>query len=142
MIKILRATQKDSLVDEWHKVDVSHYGKPIQWNDKKFRFKAVEEGKLIGTVDGKHASGVVYIDSLITAEDARGKGAGTMLVNKVEEFGRKLGAHRIWLITGKTWSENSFYQKIGFKKIAELPDFHFHTDFVIYTREIKLRNSK
>jgi GNAT superfamily N-acetyltransferase len=136
MITLTKATSKDSLLDEWHKVDVPHYGRAIQWNEKKFRFKAVEDGKLIGTVDGKHVSGVVYIDSLITVESARGRGVGKLLVDKVEEVGRKLNAHRIWLITGKTWKENGFYQKIGFKKIANLPDFHFHTDFVIYTREI------
>lgn len=137
MITITRATSKDSLLDEWHKVDVPHYGRAIQWNEKKFRFKAVEDGKLIGTVDGKHASGVVYIDSLITVESVRGRGVGKLLVDKVVEFGRKLKAHRIWLITGKSWKENGFYQKIGFEKTADLPDFHFHTDFVIYTREIK-----
>jgi ribosomal protein S18 acetylase RimI-like enzyme len=136
MVTIARATQKDSLLDEWHKVDVPHYGKPIQWNEKKFRFKAVEDGTLIGTVDGKHASGVVYIDSLITIERVRGRGVGRMLVDKVEEFGRRLGAHRIWLITGKDWSENIFYKKIGFEIIGNLPDFHFHKDFVIYTKVI------
>ncbi|MFZ1720888.1 MAG: GNAT family N-acetyltransferase [Microgenomates group bacterium] len=136
MITISKATNKDSLIEEWHKVDVAHYGKPIEWNEKKFQFKAVEDGKLIGTIDGKLASGVVYIDSLITAESSRGKGVGKMLVEKVAEFGRKLKAHRIWLITGKTWKENEFYQKLGFKKIADLPDFHFHTDFVVYTRDI------
>lgn len=137
MIKILKASQKDSLSDEWHKVDVPHYGKPIEWNEKSFRFKAVENGKLVGTIDGKHESGVIYIAALITAESSRGKGIGTMLIKKAEEFGKKLGAHRTWLITGKTWSENSFYKKLGFEKIAYLPDFHFHTDFVVYTREIK-----
>ena len=136
MIKILKATKKDSLLDEWHKVDVPHYGNHIEWNEKPFRFKAVKDGKLVGTVDGKHESGVVYIASLITAESERGQGIGTMLIKKAEEFGKKFNAHRTWLITGKDWKENAFYQRLGFKKIGELPDFHFHKDFVIYTREI------
>ncbi len=137
MIKIAKATSRDSLLNEWHRVDVPHYGKRIEWNEKKFRFKALEDGKLVGTIDGKHGSGVVYIDSIITTENARGKGVGTMLIKKAEEFGKKFGAHRTWLITGKEWAENAFYKKLGFELIGNLLDFHFHTDFVIYTRLIK-----
>ena len=137
MIKISKAAKKDALIEEWHIVDNAHYGKRIEWNEKKFRFKAVENGKLIGTIDGKHESGVVYIGTLIVVEKARGRGVGTMLIKKAEEFGKKFGAHRIWLITGNDWLENIFYKKLGFKLIGNLPDFHFHKDFVIYTRQIK-----
>lgn len=137
MIKISKATSKEALIEEWHRVDVPHYGKSIEWYEKKFRFKAEENGKLVGTIEGKHGSGVIYIDSLITAESARGKGIGTLLIKKAEEFGRKFGAHRTWLITGKDWAENIFYKKLGFELIGTLPDFHFHKDFVVYTRLIK-----
>lgn len=137
MIKISKATSKDSLLHEWYRVNVPHYGKSIEWNEKKFRFKAVNDGKLVGTIDGKYESGVIYIGSLITAESDRGKGIGTLLIKKAEEFGRKLGAHRTWLITGKDWAENAFYKKLGFEQIGNLPDFHFHKDFVVYTRLIK-----
>lgn len=136
MITISKATNNDRLTDEWHNVDIDHYGKHVEWNDQKFRFKAVINGTLVGTIDGKYASGVVYIDSLITAQHVRGQGVGRMLVETVAAWGKKLGAHKMWLITGKSWKENGFYQKIGFIKIAELPDFHFHTDFVIYTKLI------
>ena len=91
----------------------------------------------MGTIDGKHESGVIYIASLITVENERGRGIGSMLIKRAEGFGNKLGAHRTWLITGKDWKENKFYKKLGFKKIGDLPDFHFHKDFVIYTREIR-----
>ncbi|MBI4974056.1 GNAT family N-acetyltransferase [Candidatus Roizmanbacteria bacterium] len=137
MIKISKATSKEALIEEWHRVDVPHYGKRIDWKEKEFRLKAVERRKIVGTVEGKHGSGVIYIDSLITVERARGKGIGTMLIKKAEEFGKKLGAHRTWLITGKDWSENIFYKKLGFVLVGTLPDFHFHKDFVVYTREIK-----
>lgn len=121
---------------EWHKVDQSHYGHRVEWNEKKFKFKAVEKNKIVGLISGKHESGVLYINTIITKESERGKGIGTKLIKRAIDFGKKCGAHRVWLITGKDWSENAFYKKIGFKKIATLPDFHFHKDFVIYIKDI------
>lgn len=89
MVKISKATDKENLNSEWHLLDKLHYGKNIEWNEKHFRFKAVENGKLVGTIDGKHESGIVYIGTVITAESARGRGVGTMLIKKAEEFGEK-----------------------------------------------------
>lgn len=137
MIEISKATKKDSLFKEWRLMDIPHYGKKIDFFEKKFRFKAVEDGVLIGTIDGKYELGVVYIGTLITAEKERGRGVGTMLVKKAEEFGKKYGAHKTWLVTGKDWSENIFYKKLGFKLVGKLPDFYHRKDFVIYTRSIK-----
>lgn len=137
MIKISRATNKEALYEEWRLLDKIHYGKTIEWKEKKFRFKAVENGKLIGSIDGKYESSIVYIGALIVVESERGRGIGTMLIKKAEEFGKKFGAHRTWLVTGKDWAENTFYLKLGFKLIGNLPDLYFHKDFVIYTRPIK-----
>lgn len=136
MLKIINALKKDSLEHEWDLMNKEHYGKEIKWQEKHFRFKALENGKLVGTIDGKYESGVLYIGALITAEKNRGKGIGSALLKKAEEFGKKYGAHRTWLLTGKDWTSNNFYQKLGFKLIGDLPDFYFHTDFVIYTRII------
>lgn len=137
MVKIIKALKKENLDEEWNRLNISHYGKEVMWTDRKFRFKAVEDGELLGTVSGKFESGVVYIAALITKESARGKGVGTMLLQKAEEFGKKLGAHKTWLVTGKSWRANTFYKKLGFENIGSLPDFYFHTDFVIYARPIK-----
>ena len=140
MIKISRAS-KSSTTDfseiEWHKVNHAHYGRRVEWNEQKFRFKATEDGKLVGLISGKHEAGVIYIHQVITAEVARGKGIGTLLIRKAEEFGKGLGAHKMWLVTGKEWSENEFYKKLGFTLEGTLPNHHFHKDFVIYSRPIK-----
>ena len=140
MVKISRASKKsttDFCENEWHKVDIAHYGRRVEWKEQKFRFKATENGKLLGVISGDCECGIVYITQIITAEEARGKGIGTMLLQKAEEFCKKIGAHQMWLITGKDWTENAFYKKLGFKLGGALPDFHFHKDFVIYTRPIK-----
>lgn len=140
MVKISKATRTDInnfSVKEWNRIDKIHYGKVVEWKEQKFIFKAIENGKTVGLISGKLEAGVVYIEMIVTVESAMGKGIGRMLINKAEEFGKKLGAHKMWLITGKTWSENAFYKKTGFKIEGELPNHHYHTDFVIYTKPIK-----
>ena len=140
MIKITRATKRKTIsfsIEEWHKLDVAHYGRSIDFNDQEFRFQATEDGETIGLISGKHVSGVVYIDQVITAERARRRGIGTLLIRKAVDFGKKVGAHKIWLMTGIDWSENEFYKKLGFKEEGTLPDHHFHKDFILYSYPIK-----
>ena len=139
-INVVPATEKEvSEFDdrEWHGVDNEHYGHTVHWNVEHFRFMALSDDKILGTVSGKHEGGVLYIDDLMVGSEARGKGVGTPLLDKAEEVGKKYKAHKTHLITGDGWKANDFYSKHGFKKIAKLPNHHFHEDFVIYEREIK-----
>ena len=137
MIKISKATKKEALNKDWQIFTRLHYGPDAVWQEKPFRFKAVEDGRLLGTIEGRYEPGVLYIAALMVKESARGQGIGTMLIKRAEEFGKKLGAHRSLLFAGKDWSNRAFYDKLGFKIIGTLPDFYFHKDFVIYTRPIK-----
>src|SRR5690349_14688580 len=107
---------------EWHGMDEEHYGKTVQWNEKSYRFAAMDGDKMLGVVTGKHSAGVVYIEDLMVAKDSRGKGVGETLLNAAEDYGRKYKAHKTHLITGEGWKANDFYIKHGFKKIADLPD--------------------
>lgn len=43
-------------------------------------------------------------------------------------------AHKICLFTGKSWSARKFYEKLGYKKTADLPKHYFKVDFVIYSK--------
>lgn len=122
---------------EWHGVDIEHYGKPVEWNDQDFIFKATDDGQIIGTITGKFESGVLYIDSLIIAKAKRGLGIGKKLTEKAEDFGRKLKGHKAHLITGKDWAAAKFYEALGYVKIADLPNHHFRKDFVIYEKTLE-----
>lgn len=48
MIRISKASKKESLVKEWRQIIDTHYGKGKEWVEKYFRFKATENGKLVG----------------------------------------------------------------------------------------------
>jgi len=137
MIKIKRISKKEC--DEfgkerWNKLDVAHYGKKTEWKEKKFKFKAEENGKTLGVVSGKFESGIVYVGTIIIDEKSRGKGIGKKLMGKVEEFTKKMGGHKIWLNTGCGWRACDFYEELGYEVEGKLPNHYFHKDFVIYSK--------
>ncbi|MFC1790035.1 GNAT family N-acetyltransferase [Patescibacteria group bacterium] len=139
MIKITRVAKKKAVEfneSEWDRVNEIHFGKGVRWNTTPFRFKATENGKIVGLIFGKHESGTVYVHNIIVAAKKRRRGIGTKLMEKAEDFGRKFGDHKIWLITGEDYPEDSFFIKLGFKREAFLPDLYFKRDFIVYTKRI------
>lgn len=121
---------------EWNVVNEVHFGKGIRWNTTPFQFKAVENGKTVGLIFGKHESGTIYVSNLIVKADKRRRGIGSKLIKAAEKFGKKNGDHKIWLISGTHYKEDPFFKKLDFKKDALIPNLYFHKDFIVYTKEI------
>ena len=140
MITISKSTKaeiKPFNAKEWVATDVKYYGEGRNWVEKEFVFKAEENGEIIGTIYGKFAAGVLYIDDLIVTKAKRNLGAGRKLVEKAEDFGRKLKAHKAYLITGEDWEEaRGFYEKLGFKKTGDFVNHYHNSDFVIYEKAL------
>lgn len=139
MIKISKSTDKEVKEfgeKQWPHSNIEHYGKNVNYNQKDFVFKATENGKVVGSIKGSHEAGVLYITYLIVDNKKRGLGIGKLLTKKSKEFGKKMEAHKIHLITGKDWKATKFYESLGYKKVAELPKHHFEKDFAIYEKFI------
>lgn len=141
MITIEKST-KDEIkkfnAKEWVATDVKYYGKGKNWIEKDFVFKAVENGKIVGTIYGKFAAGVLYIDDLIVTKDKRSLGIGRKLMQKTEDFGLQLKAHKAYLITGEDWDKaRGFYEKLGYKKTGDFVNHYHNSDFVIYEKFFK-----
>ena len=133
--KVVRHASVDlpeGVIENYKVVDPGTLAKVLKsvWN--KFHFNE----KTVGLIFGKHESGTIYISNIIVAKENRRKGIGTKLIQKAEEFGKKLGDHKIWLITGKHYPEDPFFKNMGFIREALLPNHYFHKDFVVYTKEI------
>ncbi len=138
-LKISKSTNKELNqfeLTEWPYADMEHYGKKVSYNNKKFIFKAVVNNKIVGCIKGKLESEVLNIDYLIIAHDKKGLGIGKELTLKAENFGKKEGAHKVHLYTGKGWGAEKFYQKLGYKQLVAIPNHNFKKDFIIYEKEI------
>jgi ribosomal protein S18 acetylase RimI-like enzyme len=140
MIKVSKSTKaeiKPFNSKEWVATDVIYYGEGHDWVEEDFVFKAENGGEIIGTIYGKYASGVLYIDDLIVTKLKRNLGVGRMLMESAEEFGKSLKAHKSYLITGKNWQEaRGFYEKLGYKKTGDFINHYHHSDFVIYEKPL------
>ena len=121
---------------EWIAADLKYYGKTSAWIKEKYFFKATENGEIVGAIIGKYEAGVLYIDDLIVAKEKRNLGIGKALVKKAEVYGKEMGGHKVYLITGKTWEVRKFYDSLGFIKTGELLNHYRHVDFVIYEKLI------
>jgi len=120
---------------EWVATNVKYYGEGKNWVEEDFVFKAVEEGEIVGTIYGKFAAGVLYIDDLIVTKTKRNLGIGKKLMEKAEEFGKEKKAHKAYLITGEDWNEaRGFYEKMGYKKTGDFVNHYNNSDFVIYEK--------
>lgn len=136
-IKILSTSKKDIASFDnraWPSEDLAHYGEKIIWIEKKFTFKAVSSGCIIGSACGKFEAGVIYLETLIIDSNFRGKKIGTLLLNKIINWGLKLGAHKIFLFTMLHWEACRFYEKLGFKITGKLSKHYLKRDFVILTK--------
>lgn len=59
-----------------------------------------------------------------------------MLMQKAEKFGREMGGHKAYLITGKTWKVRKFYEDLDFIKTGDFPNHFHHIDFVVYEKPL------
>lgn len=86
-------------------------------HQKGIILKAVQSGKIIGSVRAFAESDTVYIGKLIVHPDEQGKGLGTRLMAAIED---KLYRKRFELFTSSKSDGNlRLYEKLGYRKFRE-----------------------
>lgn len=80
--------------------------------------KAVDSGKIIGSVRANLQDGTCYIGKLIVHPDYQNRGIGTALMNSIENCFK--GCKRYELFTGKKSVKNIYlYNKLGYRIYKE-----------------------
>ena len=80
--------------------------------------KAVDSGKIIGSVRANLQDGTCYIGKLIVHPDYQNRGIGTALMNSIENCFK--GCKRYELFTGKKSVKNIYlYNKLGYRIFKE-----------------------
>lgn len=94
-----------------------------------------ETGAVIGGLWGTSAVGWTYVDLVVVPEGLRGQGLGRQLLQKAEEIARKRGCKGMWLYTA-TFQAPGFYEKLGFERFGELPDYSAGHDNIYYFKRL------
>jgi ribosomal protein S18 acetylase RimI-like enzyme len=82
--------------------------------DEQMFLKAVENGRIVGSVRAYQDEGTCYVGRLIVHPDAQGRGIGQQLMDAIE--GAFPEASRFELFTGHLSERNiRFYQKLGYR---------------------------
>ncbi|KKT77318.1 MAG: GCN5-related N-acetyltransferase [Microgenomates group bacterium GW2011_GWB1_44_8] len=121
---------------EWAKANVGHYGKNVNYNQRTFIYKATINTKVVGSIRGSHEGGVVCVSEIIVSHSQKRVGIGRLLMQKAEGWAKKHKAHKIYLITGKGWIAEKFYQSLGYKQAVILKNHNFNQEFVLFEKFI------
>ncbi len=81
-----------------------------------------DEKNLVGALTADLLWDWLYIDELWVDQSLRGAGYGRKLLEAAEAFCREEKLVGIWLWT-QSWQAASFYERCGFEKFSEVPDF-------------------
>ncbi|MGI8420434.1 MAG: GNAT family N-acetyltransferase [Candidatus Levyibacteriota bacterium] len=119
---------------EWSVLDKEHYGRTFDWTKKQFKITISDDNNVVGSLVMGIVVGVAHIENIIVTKLYRRKGIGKMLIQKGEELAKENNAHKIYLETGKTWNLIAFYEPLGYKITADLPNHYAHVDFVQMTK--------
>lgn len=86
-------------------------------------------GRIFGEID--YFNSTIKINGLIINQDARGTGAGTLLMEAVEQRGKKEGCHLCFVNTTLS-SAPQFYEKQGYKCLEKIKDYPVKNDTYFY----------
>lgn len=86
----------------------------VEYNFNKFSFVAIDGNELVGFITGFSYYSEITINNVVVKKGYRGKGIGTKLIRKVEEYFEDKGFNNINLVTND-FQAPKFYEKCGFE---------------------------
>lgn len=68
-------------------------------------------------------AGSPYIASVGVAEDFRGRGVGTLMVRRAEEYFSAVARHIFLCVSSFNPRAQRLYERLGYTRVGELPDY-------------------
>lgn len=99
-----------------------------------------ETGKIVGGCAGDNMYGGLFVGSLWVAEQLRGMGYGTKLMQKAETFAKESGCHFITVNTFD-WEALDFYKKLGFYVEFERKGFDKDSVFNFLRKDLNISDT-
>jgi len=101
---------------EWYLADIEHYGKPVDFTKRQYKFVAETDiGEISGILELMIEANLAFIEGLLVGSKFRNMGVGKQLVQIAENFARSKKCTKIWLETNEGWGAEEFYKKIGYE---------------------------
>ncbi len=85
-------------------------------------FARDDNGKITGGLRATCFWNTLHIELLWISDEERGRGTGSILVKKAESFAKKHGFEQA-LLESTSWQAKPFYEKLGYKLIATIPQY-------------------
>jgi acetyltransferase len=121
----------------------NHYWEGVlaELSDLLILWIAIDAGNVVGTVqlalsgkqNGKHRG---EVNKLMVHTSARNTGVARQLMAKVEEYAASHGRHLLHLDTQAGSPAETVYQRLGWQRVGEIPDFAASPEGVIYPTAI------
>ncbi len=94
---------------------------PIEDEVKFFVFVRDENDAVVGGIRAICYWNTLHIELTWLSEGLRGSGIGSELMTSAEKFAKENGCQKA-LVETTSWQAKPFYEKVGYKHIATIPD--------------------
>ncbi|MBR5452416.1 MAG: ribosomal protein S18-alanine N-acetyltransferase [Clostridia bacterium] len=125
--------EKECFADPWSQnaiIEAAQYGTVF--------LLAEENGKIVGYLGMKPVLDEGYISNVAVTNSARGKGIGSALLQKLDEYAKENGIRTISLeVRPSNAPAIALYEKFGYKQVGRRKNFYSHPteDGLILTKE-------
>jgi len=118
-----------------HEINILVTGESIEKQDITF-FIRNSEDEIIGGIRGTYnISGWLYISELWVDKNYRNQGYATLLMKSIENEAVHKGCKNSYLNT-ISYQAPEFYIKLGYKKFAELENFHYEYNRIYLKKKL------
>lgn len=132
---------------DWNQDEVKHLVEnPFKAlsNSNYYGWIMLDNNKVIGYIDLRQhefSNDGYYSDWFAVHKDYRGKGIGSKMLSKVEEFAKAIKGRYILIETGDIdfyTRTRKFYEKNGFKQVGHIPEYYYENwGMYIYQKLLK-----